>query len=114
MPYDPATFSDKVSLLRAGALAYAASIRTPGSSAESLIPSVLAWVRSQSDAERSLDIMAVDVQFSGTLVGQMMRYTGGTPATDVFGFRMNAVYSSGDVQTANVLVQVTRLELEGS
>ena len=114
MPYDPSTFAGKVALLRSGALAYAASIRTPGASAESLLPSVLAWVRAQSDSDRALDIVGVEVQFSGVLTGQVMRYTGANPAADVFGFRMNAVYSSGDVQTANVLVQVTRLELEGS
>ena len=114
MPYDPSTFADKVAALRAGALAYAASIRTAGASAESLIPAVVAWVRSQSDEDRELDIVGMELQFSGVLAGSVMRYTGANPQADTFGFRSIAVYSSGDVQTATVFVQVTRQELEGS
>jgi len=114
MSYDPETFEAKKAALRAGALAYIASVRTPGASAESLLPDVVAWIRAQSDADRTLDVSAVEIVYAGTLSENMVMQYGSVPDQDGFGFRVSVLYSDGLVLGTAVYVRVSRQELEGA
>ena len=113
MPYNPAVFQANVDALRAAALLYAATLRGPGVSAESMFPALRAWVALQSDAERALEVTMLEMHPVGTLSDGMMRFSDAPDAGDAFAFRLNAIYSSGGVSVAGVVVQVTRQDLEG-